>query len=372
LIGTMHAPAPHPALNYAPPPPAVSGSHPPGERPLPRIVALGGGTGLPALIEGLCGHLRRAAHRRSAAQALVTAVVAMTDDGGSSGTLRRTFGVQPPGDARNCLLAGVDPDSPLRALLQYRFEHGTPLEGHPVGNLLLTVMSQMTGSSADAISTLSRLVRSDACVLPVSTDHASLRAELASGAVVKGESAIALQGEAIRRVSMEPAARPLPEVMAALLGADAIVVGPGSLYTSLLPTLLVQGIAATIYGSTAARVYVANLMTQPGETDGFSLDDHLRVIRQHTGFDLFDYILVNRRPLDPAIVSRYADRGSAQVSMPALLRWAGRARVVEADFAGLPALTQGKIRHDPASLGRALLDIVDAARAAAGARCGRE
>jgi uncharacterized cofD-like protein len=328
---------------------------------LPSIVALGGGTGLPAVIEGLCGELR---HRPAASTArdLVTAIVAMTDDGGSSGELRRTFGVLPPGDVRNCVLAGIEADSPLRALLQHRFEHGTRLEGHPVGNLLLTVMSQMTGSFTEAVHTLSKVIGSRARVLPVSTDPASLRAELTSGTVIAGETAIATRRETIQRLSIEPSPRPLPDVMAALITARAVVVGPGSLYTSILPTLLVQGIAGTLFGIDAVRIYVANLMTQPGETDDFSLDDHLRVIREHVGFDLFDYILVNRSPLDPVIVNQYAEKGSAPVTLTQPLEWAGRARVIEADFACVPGLTAGKIRHDPASLGAAILSLIAAGR----------
>jgi uncharacterized cofD-like protein len=327
---------------------------------LPRIVALGGGTGLPAVLEGLCAQIGRMPGGRLR-QDLVTAIVAMTDDGGSSGELRRTFGVLPPGDARNCVLAGLDSDSPLRMLLQHRFERGTALEGHAVGNLLLTVMSQMTGFP-DAVRTLSNLVGSRVQVLPVTTDAASLKAELTSGAVVAGETAISSQQETIQRLSIEPNPRPLPDVMAALLNAGAVVVGPGSLYTSVLPTLLVQGIAGTIYGINAVRIYVANLMTQPGETDGFSLDDHLRVIREHTGFDLFDYILVNRQPLDPDIVHQYAERGAEPVRMTHPLKWAGRAEIVEADFACVPGLQKGKIRHDPSSLAAAVLSLVSAGR----------
>jgi uncharacterized cofD-like protein len=354
----MLATAPSPSRSPAHPPSAIGIAEQ--TRALPRIVALGGGTGLPAVVEGLCGHLRRMPGGQLH-QDLVTAIVAMTDDGGSSGELRRTFGVLPPGDARNCVLAGLDGDSPFRTLLQHRFERGTPLEGHPVGNLLLTVMSQMTGF-ADAVRTLSNLVGSRAQVLPVTTDRASLRAELASGAIIAGETAISARQETIQRLSIEPNPRPLPDVMAALLNAETVVVGPGSLYTSVLPTLLVQGIAGTIYGINAVRIYVANLMTQPGETDGFSLDDHLRVIREHTGFDLFDYILVNRQPIDPEILRQYAERGAEPVRLTRPLEWAGRAQVIEADFSCVPGLQRGKIRHDPASLAAAVLSLGSAGR----------
>jgi uncharacterized cofD-like protein len=292
----------------------------------------------------------------------VTAIVTMTDDGGSSGQLRRAFGVLPPGDVRNCVLAGLDTASPIRALLQHRFETDDGLDGHPVGNLLLTVMSQITGSFPHAVQTLSKLLGSRVQVLPVSTDHGSLRAEFASGAIASGESSISARHERIRRISIEPVPRPLPEAVAALLQADAVVVGPGSLYTSVLPPLLVPGIAATISGIQAVRIYVANLMTQPGETDHFSLDDHLRTIRQHVGFDLFDYILVNRSRLDPTATRNYAERGATPVRLDRPLHWAGRAQVVEADFSCIPGLTAGKIRHAPDSLAAAIMSCAQDGR----------
>ena len=261
----------------------------------PRIVALGGGTGLPAVLEGLAG--MAADFGETDVQSL-TGIVTVTDDGGSSGRLRKQFGVLPPGDVRNCLVALAHRDSPFKSLLQHRFDDESGQDGHAVGNLLLTALSQITGDFSQAIDQVGAMIGSRGRVMPTTDQNVRLLAELESGQRVAGETAIVGEESAIRRLFLEPSPRPLPQVMRALVNADGIVVGPGSLYTSVLPNLLVEGVAATIYGVNAVRIYVANLMTEPGETDHYTLDDHLRAIKTHTGFDLFDYILVNRRPID--------------------------------------------------------------------------
>jgi uncharacterized cofD-like protein len=284
----------------------------------------------------------------------ITAVVTVTDDGGSSGRLRREFGVLPPGDVRNCLAAFIEPDSPFRQLLQHRMGDAA----HPVGNLLLTALTQITGSFPEAVTQLGNMMGLRGRVLPTTGDNVCLRAEMASGQVLSGETAIVSRRRSIRRLSLDPSPRPLPEVLRALVNADAVVVGPGSLYTSTLPNLLVEGVASTIYGVNAVRIYVANLMTEPGETDGFSLDDHLQVIREHTGFDLFDYILVNRTVLPPSVIDRYARQSSQPVRYDAPLKWAGRAKVVEMDFACETLLDRGKIRHEPVSLAAAIESLI--------------
>jgi uncharacterized cofD-like protein len=326
--------------------------------PLPRradrIVAIGGGTGLPAVLEGLCLTADEAGEPM---QNLVTAVVTVTDDGGSSGRLRRERGVLPPGDVRNCLAAFTELGSPYRRLLQHRFGD-TAADAHPIGNLLLAALTEITGNFTEAIDQLGRMIGQRGRVLPTTNEDVRLRAEFWSGQTIVGETSIVKQASAIRRLSLDPSPRPLPEVLRALVNADAIVVGPGSLYTSTLPNLLVEGIAATISGVNAVRIYVANLMTEPGETTNFTLDDHLRVIREHTGYDLFDYILVNRHPLPAALVASYASRGSLPVRQDGPLRWAGHATVVEADFACETLLDRGKIRHEPTSLAAAIRDLV--------------
>jgi uncharacterized cofD-like protein len=326
-------------------------------RPSPRIVAIGGGTGLPSVLEGLCSH---AADTGACAADVVTAIVTVTDDGGSSGRLREEFGVLPPGDVRNCLAALASPDSPFKQLLQHRFSATDDFAGHPLGNLLLTALTQITGDFGEAVSQLSQMIGLRGRVLPTTVENVRLRAEMESGHILTGETAIVEKRMKIRRLTLEPSPRPLPEVLRALVNADGIVVGPGSLYTSILPNLLVEGMASTIYGVNAVRIYVANLMTEPGETDHYSLDDHLRAIRLHAGFDLFDYILVNRRPLDWGAAERYAQQGSRPVAFKEPLRWRGRAAIVECDLA--VDYDSQKIRHQPQSLARAIRALVAAGR----------
>jgi uncharacterized cofD-like protein len=310
----------------------------------PRIVALGGGTGLPAVLEGL----RLAAESGPARTDDLCAVVTVTDDGGSSGRLRRELGVLPPGDLRNCLAALAPEGSPLKALLQYRFPQGGALDGHALGNLMLTALADIRGDFVGAVEQLSAMLGIRGRVLPTTVANVQLRAVLESGAIVTGETAIVSSGEPVRRLHLEPSPKPLPDVIRALVNADAVVVGPGSLYSSILPNLLVEGIAATISGVRAVRICVANLMTEPGETDGYTLDDHLRAIRLHAGFDLFDYILVHRGPLCEVATARYASQGSRRVAVDQVLRWAGKARVIEGDFA--LADERGRIRHAPRRL----------------------
>ncbi|HSL22775.1 MAG TPA: gluconeogenesis factor YvcK family protein [Vicinamibacterales bacterium] len=330
----------------------MSARRPPQKYEGPRIAALGGGTGLPAVLRAL-----RIVVGPSAPADAITAVVAVTDDGGSSGQLRQQLQVLPPGDVRNCVAALADDASPLAPLLQHRFAIGSGLGGHPVGNLMLAALTQQLGGDfASAVDHLGRIAGISGRVLPATADDVHLEAEYTTGEVIVGESAIASRRLPIKRLALQRHVRPLPDVIAAIVNADAIIVGPGSLYTSILPVLLVDGIAATISGLTIPRIYVANLMTEPGETDGFTLDDHLAVIRQHTGSDLFDYVLVNRHPLAPDLVSRYGANGSVPVNGYERLTNAGAARLIECDLAADDA--GGKIRHEPLSLAAALRSVL--------------
>jgi uncharacterized cofD-like protein len=323
-----------------------------------RVVALGGGTGLPAVVDGLCTEAAECGEENG--DDVVTAVVTVTDDGGSSGWLRREFGVLPPGDVRNCLAAVAHTDSPLRQLLQHRFRGASAFDGHPVGNLLLAALSQMTGDFPEAVRRLSEMLPLRGRVLPTTGENVRLRAEMESGEVLTGETAIVARGSGIRHIALEPSPRPAPDVLRALVNADGIVVGPGSLYTSVIPTLLVEGIASTISAVNAVRIYVANLMTEPGETDGYTLDDHLRAIRMHAGLDLFDYILVNGAPVDPAAAARYSTQGSLPVVSTGPLEWAGRAQVVRCDLT--PDYSGEKIRHQPRAVARAIRAVIAAGR----------
>jgi uncharacterized cofD-like protein len=324
---------------------------------IPRIVAVGGGTGLPSVLEGLRAE---ADAEGGSGPDHVSAIVTVMDEGGSSGRLRREFGILPPGDIRNCLAAIAPPGSPFKQLLQHRFDEGVGLEGHAVGNLMLTALAQITGDFPSAVEQLGTMMGLRGRVLPTTREDVRLRAELESGEIVEGETEIVGTGSRIRRLALTPSPKPLPEVLRALINADGIVVGPGSLYTSLLPNLLVEGVAATISGVDAVRIYVANLMTEPGETDGYTLDDHLHAIRVHARHDLFDYIVVNRQPVSGSVAARYALQGSRPVVIDRPLKWAGRARVIECDLAG--ECDGLKIRHAARPLAQTIRTLVAAGR----------
>ncbi len=325
-----------------------------------RIVAVGGGTGLPTVLRGL-----RSAYGASHDHLpdWLTAIVTVMDDGGSSGRLREQLGVLPPGDIRNCLAALVRQPSTLSRILHDRLPNGDGSLGHPIGNLLLAALTGSEGNFMRAIATLGAQMNITGRVLPATLESVHLTATFEDGIDVRGETAIAARRGRIRRLRLERPVRPVPDVVESLVNADLIVVGPGSLYTSILPNLLVDGVAATISAVRATRVYVANLMTQPGETDGYSLQDHLRVLREHTGSDLFDYVLVNRAPISPAALAHYAADGARLVELPNGILDRGRARIVTADLAiHTPC---GQIRHDPMALGFALTALAGSRDASA-------
>lgn len=322
-------------------------------RPL-RIVALGGGTGLPAVLRGL----------RNTAAATgrpidVTAIVSVMDDGGSSGWLRRDRGLLPPGDIRNCLSALSPESTELATILHTRLRSAHSDVAHPVGNLLLAHLTHLHGDFLTAIDTLGGMLGSTGRVLPATLESAHLRGHFADGTQIDGESAITARRAPIHRVSLTRSVLALPEALMALAHADLIVAGPGSLFTSVIPTLLVGGILDVIHATSAPRVYVANLMTQPGETDGYSLADHLTALRSHCGGDLFDYVLHNRRSLDGPALRPYALDGAIPVTHNAGVPWTFRTKIVTAPLATTPA--DGKIRHDDRALGYALLALAESA-----------
>ncbi len=319
--------------------------------PSSKVVAIGGGTGLPTVLKGL----------RIAGQAMtgddrsdwLTAIVTVMDDGGSSGRLRETLGVLPPGDIRNCLSALVRHPSRLSDIFHDRMAPGPGDDfGHPIGNLLLAALSNSEGDLLKAIQMLGAQLDISGRVLPATLESVHLAASFEDGAAIRGERAIAARRGRIRHLTLERHVRPLPESIEALVNADLIVVGPGSLYTSILPNLLVDGISSTISGLTSRRVYVANLMTEPGETDGFTLGDHLRVIRDHVGFDLFDYVLVNDSHIPEDALAHYAADGSHLVRTSSADLAGLRATEVRANLVNATAC--GQIRHDPEALGTAL------------------
>jgi uncharacterized cofD-like protein len=328
----------------------------PARRALPRVVALGGGTGLPVVLRGLKDLLFPPARRWVEARDRdrITGIVAVADDGGSSGRLRRAYGVLPPGDARNCLLALAHGDPTMSAIFGYRFEGEGGLGGHNLGNLILTALSRQEADFARAVDRAGRVLAVRGRVLPSTLDGVSLLAEFADGSRVAGESRIAVARRPIRRVTLRPsAARGLPEAREAIGRADLITLGPGSLYTSLIPVLLVRDLCASIARSGARVVLIMNLMSEPGETDGYSAADVLRAVRRHApGLPIHD-VLLNSAPIPASLKRRYAaGAASPIVAGPGSIQALG-CRVQRRDL-----LWPGpKIRHDGDKLARVLLDL---------------
>jgi uncharacterized cofD-like protein len=259
----------------------------------PKVVAIGGGTGLSTLLRGL-----------KAFTPHLTAIITVADDGGSSGRLRRELGVPPPGDFRNCIAALADDEALITQLFQYRFGQGEGLNGHSFGNLFLSALAGVTGSFERAVLEASRVLAVHGRILPSTLDDVTLVADLrlgdspagtgASLIRVQGESRIPAAGRLIERVFLRPdRARAYPEAVRAILEADLVVAGPGSLFTSVLPNLLVQDIQRALWASPACRLYVCNVATQPGETDGFDVGQHAAALRRHVGGDLFPWVLAN-------------------------------------------------------------------------------
>ena len=319
-----------------------------------RIVALGGGTGLSAVLRGLKEHIaERGKHRTKQPIGDLTAVVTVTDDGGSSGRLRREYQVLPPGDIRNCLVALSRDELLLGDLFQYRFPAGRGLAGHSFGNLFLTALTNVTGDFPRAVQVSARVLAIRGRIYPSTAQNVTLEAELADGKIVKGETNISRSRKRIERVRLVPRrVRPLPEVLAALREANLILVGPGSLYTSILPNLLVEEVSEMIANSRATRVYIANLMTQPGETQNYSVADHVRAIYRHTGHPLFDRVVINRTPISRRLLRRYAAQGAEPVDPSFQDLDAMGVKYVTGDI-----VQQEKvIRHDQLRLTNLLLD----------------
>ncbi|HUA01330.1 MAG TPA: gluconeogenesis factor YvcK family protein [Candidatus Aquilonibacter sp.] len=319
-----------------------------------RVVALGGGTGLSTMLRGLKEHIgERRRHEADRPIADLAAVVTVTDDGGSSGRLRREYKILPPGDIRNCMVALSQDELLLSKLFQYRFPAGRGLAGHSFGNLFLTALTNSTGDFAKAVQTSAQVLAIRGRIYPSTAQNVTLEAELEDGKIVKGETNISRSRKRIARVRLVPRrVQPVPEVLQALRQADLILIGPGSLYTSILPNLLVEQVTETIAHSRATRVYIANLMTQPGETQHYSVADHIRAIYNHTRHRIFDYAVINRRPVSPRLLRRYKAQGAEPVD-PSLDQLEGLGvRYVAGDF----LQEQKVVRHDERRLARLLLD----------------
>jgi uncharacterized cofD-like protein len=322
-----------------------------------RIVAIGGGTGLSALLRGFKIHVAGAGRvvPLKPAVSRLTAVVTVTDEGGSSGRLRREFRIPPPGDIRNCLVALAEDEQMLTRLFQYRFSSRGCLGGHSLGNLLLAALTNLTHDFARAVHLCSDILAIRGEIFPSTLSDVRLKALLKDGRTIYGESRISKTRVPIRRLStVPPRCRPLPETLAAIEQADLITLGPGSLYTSLIPNLLVHDISRHIARAKALKVYVCNLMTQPGESLHYSAAQHLQAIARHAGGNLFDRIVLNTRPLSPALVKRYAAE-QAETVLNDLEKIRGLG--VEPILEDLLVQEDHVARHDSRRLAQILLDL---------------
>jgi len=313
-----------------------------------KIVAIGGGTGLSTLLRGL---------KRKTSN--ITAVVTVSDDGGSSGRLQKELGVLPPGDVRNCLVALSDDEALLTDLFRYRFNEGEGLSGHSFGNLFLAAMTGVTGDFDDAIKASSRVLNIKGRVLPSTLGVAKLCARLEDGSIVEGETNVSASASrsSIKHVFFDPPyAAPLGEVLEAIRGADAIVLGPGSLFTSILPNFLVDRVAAEVAKSSAVKMYICNVMTQPGETDDMTAADHVEALVRNAGDRVCDYVIVNDEP-PHRLLEAYAEEGQVPV----------KPDTERIESMGLipvtaPVISEtATVRHDPEKLAQVVVSIIDRA-----------
>ena len=309
-----------------------------------KIVALGGGTGLASLLRGL-----------KPMTSNLVAVVTVCDDGGSSGRLSKDLGVLPPGDIRNCLVALADDESLLGELFNYRFQDGNDLGGHSFGNLFLAALTEVVGDFEEAIRVSSQVLASRGKVIPATLDKVTLCARFHGGKVVRGESSIPEWGGRVEEVYLDPpAAAPAPEVLASLAAADAVILGPGSLFTSVIPNLLVDGMEEALRALRVPKIYVCNVMTQPGETDGFGAADHLVALERHVGSGLVDIIVVNIATPDEELLRRY-EAGGAHPVDPQIDRLKKMGvQVVGANLVSSDNL----VRHNSERLASTLIDLL--------------
>ena len=313
----------------------------------PRIVAIGGGTGLSTMLRGLKRHTNN-----------ITAIVTVADDGGGSGVLRQELGMLPPGDIRNCLEALANVEPVMSDLLHYRFTEGS-LRGQSFGNLFLAALNGITGSFDQAVSRMSEVLAITGRVLPVTNCDVQLEAEFENGARVLGESKIFFCKKReecrVQRVRLQPE-KPvaLPEAVKAICDADMILLGPGSLYTSVIPNLLVDGITEAILASDALKIYIGNVMTQEGETEGYTNSDHIRALFEHSAPGLFSLCLVNNATIPTDIQSRYAVEGAEPVQFD---KYACAALGVELVSRPVSCVVNGFVRHDGELLAAALLEL---------------
>ncbi|MEH7352820.1 YvcK family protein [Neobacillus drentensis] len=312
----------------------------------PRIVVIGGGTGLPVLLRGLKQY-----------PVDITAIVTVADDGGSSGRLRDDLHIPPPGDIRNVLASLSDVEPLVEEMFQHRFKTSNELSGHSLGNLILAAMTSITGNFVHAIQEMSKILNVRGKVLPAANQSVILHAEMEDGSIVSGESKIPYSGKKIKRVYLtsKSTIRPLPESIQAIRQADLIIIGPGSLYTSILPNLLVPRLGDEVCRSNAKKVYICNLMTQAGETHGYTASDHVKAIYDHMSCDFINTILVNNEEIPRHIQLRYNEELAEPVlyDVPQLFKLG--LEVVHADIA---YQENGALRHDPKKVAKILYNLL--------------
>ncbi|ETI68011.1 gluconeogenesis factor YvcK family protein [Neobacillus vireti] len=312
----------------------------------PRIVVIGGGTGLPVLLRGL-----------KQFPVDITAIVTVADDGGSSGRLREDLHIPPPGDIRNVLASLSDVEPLVEEMFQHRFKTSNELSGHSLGNLILAAMTSITGNFVHAIQEMSKILNVRGKVLPAANQSVVLHAEMEDGAIVSGESKIPYSGKKIKRVYLtsKSAIRPLPETIQAIRQADLIIIGPGSLYTSILPNLLVPRLGDEVCRSNAKKVYICNLMTQAGETHGYTASDHVKALYSHMSCAFVDTVLVNNEEIPQDVQLRYNEElaDPVQYDLPQLFELG--LEVVQADIA---YQEDGALRHDPKKVASILYNLL--------------
>jgi uncharacterized cofD-like protein len=305
----------------------------------PKVVAIGGGHGLSTLLHGLKEHTSN-----------LTAIVTVADDGGSSGRLRKAFHIPAPGDIRNCIVALADAEPLVQDLFQYRFGAGSDLEGHSFGNLFIVALSKITGNFERALRESSRVLAVRGQILPSTLEDVTLSAVMADELMVHGESNIPESDREIDRVYLQPDhILAYPEAVAAILDADMIVIGPGSLYTSILPNLLIEGIQQAVRASNAVKTYVCNVATQRGETDGFEVDDHIRALYRHGCRGMFEYVLANSEP-NEELPSKFAVTSPPRRKR---LQIDASLHLISADVVS----RKDALKHDPDRLAERLMDI---------------
>lgn len=280
-----------------------------------NLVAIGGGNGLSTLLSGLKNYVD-VSEKQSVWLKKLSAIVAVSDDGGSSGRLRDELQMLPPGDIRNCMVALSEDSTTLSKLFQYRFRGDGEIGGHSFGNLFLAALTEITGDFAEAVKISSEILASKGHIYPATETDVRLAAELNDGTTIRGETNIGKVGNSIKRLKLEPeTCHPLPEAISAIYNADIITVGPGSLFTSLLPPILVKGVTEAITASFATKIFICNLMTQPGETDGLSARRHLEIVREYAADLDFDYVIVNNAPINLEQAARYESEGAQQIGV---------------------------------------------------------